>query len=175
MLRKRAPFTESENAKLINLYRLQSSYPEMCEQLKRTEGSIKNRLSYLRRSGEIEDKPKGRKLVWTDELKAKLTELHYAGFSREEIGKKLGKNRACIQEQAKKMRLVKPRCEYDRVKNFSHKNSKPQPDEQPKREAVLVSPVHYLNVKAGQCRHFVNREFMCGKPSKSERCAEHRA
>lgn len=58
----------------------------------------------------------------------------------------------------------------------SHKKSSPGATAKNGRlPGTFVSPVHYMNVQEGQCRHVVNRGLYCGKPTdKNERCPLHR-
>lgn len=109
--------------------------------------------------------------VWNEQRNKLLLMMIDAGDTRRKIAEYFGTSLQAIEVQLSRLKKAGHGVELPK---YYYKTSKPQPEEQPKREAVLVSPVHYMNVRPKQCRHFVTPALMCGKPAKGERCGEHR-
>lgn len=168
MLRRYKRWTEADDEKLCKLVRAKKTgINDWCQQFNATRQSVNFRIKHLRDAGVLE--PTNLQKFWNEEKDAELIKLRDSGKSYRECGDILGTTESAAQIRCSRIRNGRKPSGRPTI-------SKPAPEpDKAKAETVLVSPVHYMNVKAGQCRHFVNRGMMCGKPSKAERCAEHRA
>ncbi len=167
MSRKYKRWTEADDEKLCKLVRgKKTGIEHWCKVFDATRQGVNHRIKYLRDAGILE--PVSLQKFWTAEKDAELLKLFNSGKSYKECGDILGTTESAAQVRCSRIRNGRKSSGRSTI-------SKPAIDpDKIKAEVTLVAPVHYMNVKAGQCRHFVNRAMMCGKPVKGERCGEHR-
>jgi len=173
LLRKYKRWTEADDELLCKLVRAKKNGIEQwCVIFQATRQGVNHRLKYLRDAGILE-KHAGIKF-WTKERDAQLIAMRNAGESYKDCGAALGTTESAAQIRFS--RLLNGRKPSGAAASAGgHRHSKPAPEPiKPPAEVVLVTPVHYMNVKSGQCRHFVNRGFMCGHVAKrNDRCGQH--
>lgn len=172
-LRKYKRWTEADDVALVKLIKAKKTGIEhWCEVFESTRQGVNHRIKYLRDAGLLE-KPEDVKF-WTKEKDAKLIEMRNAGTSYKECGEAFGTTEGAAQIRFSRLRNGR-KASGQAVAAGNGRHSKPAPEPiKPPAEAVTIAPVHYLNVRAGQCRHFVNGGLMCGHVAKrNDRCEQH--
>jgi len=167
-LRKYKHWTEADDVALIKLIRAkQTGVEHWCEVFNASRSCVNDRVKHLRAAGLL-DKKKDVK-SWTDEEIEKLKKMYKAGLGYAEISKKLGRTKVAAQVRYSRLVTGMP------PSGKSNKHSKPAPEPiKPPAEVTVIAPVHYMNVRAGQCRHFVNGGLMCGHVAqRNDRCGQH--
>jgi len=167
-LRKYKRWTEADDVALVKLIKAKKTGIEhWCEVFNASRSCVNDRVKYLRDAGLL-DKQEDAK-SWTDEEIEKLTKMCKDGLDYAEIAKELGRTKVAVQVRYSRIVTGMP------PSGRSYKHTKPAPEPiKPPAEVVLVAPVHYMNVRAGQCRHFVNGGLMCGHVAqRNDRCGQH--
>lgn len=167
MLRRYKRWTEADDATLCKLVRAKKTGIEhWCKVFDATRQSVNFRIKHLRDAGVLE--PTNLQKFWNEKKDAELIKLRDSGKSYKQCGEILGTTESATQIRCSRIR-------NGRKPSGRPSISKPPPEpDKAKAEVTIVQPVHYMNVKSGQCRAFVNRTFMCGLPArKNDRCEVH--
>lgn len=171
--RKFKKWTEQDDTILVEMYRAGKGFDEIALNFGVKITTVQQRLHDFRKAGIIKDPPRNRVKVWTDERNELLFTMRATGTTLKLMAEHFRTTEVAINRQMCKLRKLAEE------KTLPPPPSPAQfvvPEQKKPREVVLISPVHYMNAMKGQCRHFVSRGFMCGKPSDlCDRCHQHGA
>lgn len=170
--RKFKKWTEQDDTILVEMYRAGKGFDEIALNFGVKITTVQQRLHDFRKAGIIKDPPRSKVKVWTETNNELLVKMHADGTPQKIIAAHFNTTDVAIHRQLCKLRKLA--AEIPAAPLVATSNPFVVLEQKKPREVVLISPVHYLNAKSGQCRHFVNRAFMCGKPSDlRDRCRQH--